>query len=135
MWSLMLWDSVDWMMKTARAQSAMPTACTLHRSGSRTILVTHALADGDAALVVGVLQDHDLGQLNAEAVGHQLGELAVAVASEELDRVGRHGRPWWCVVGEDDGVSWWKASYRKLLCASEHLENDGGPGIFCGHVG
>jgi hypothetical protein len=33
-----------------------------------TILVADRLADADAGLVVGVLKDHDLGQINSQTV-------------------------------------------------------------------
>lgn len=94
MWSLMLCDSVDWMMKTAGVRSAFVLYHRAH-SRSHTILVAHTLANRYARLVVGVLQDHDLGQLDTQAVSHQFGELTVAVASQELDRVGSHVRPIW----------------------------------------
>lgn len=63
------------------AQSAI--ACILRSpKGAHTILVAHTLADRDAALVVRVLEDHDFGQLDAETVSHQLGELTMAVAGQ-----------------------------------------------------
>jgi hypothetical protein len=62
----------------------------MHSRALHTILVAHTLADRDAAFVVRVLEDHDLGQFDAEAVSHELGELSMAVAGQELDRVGSH---------------------------------------------
>jgi len=86
------------MMKTALAQSALTRVCRMCRPWSPTILVAHTLADGDAALIVRVLEHHDLGQLDAEAVSHQFGELTMAVASQEFDGVGSHVQPILCVV-------------------------------------
>lgn len=34
--------------------------------GPRTIFISHALANGHTGFLVGVLQDHDLGQLDTE---------------------------------------------------------------------
>jgi hypothetical protein len=85
-------------MKTALAQSALTRVCRMSRLCLPTILVAHTLADGDAALIVRVLEHHDLGQLDAEAISHQFGELTMAVASQKFDRVGSHVRPISCVV-------------------------------------
>lgn len=85
-------------MKTARAQSALTLACRMSCLSLPTILVAHTLSDGDAAFVVRILEHHDLCQLDAEAISHQLGELTMAVASQEFDRVGSHDRPLLCVV-------------------------------------
>lgn len=62
----------------------------IHSRASHTILVTHTLADRDAAFVVRVLEHHDFSQFDTEAVGHELGELSMAVAGQEFDRVGSH---------------------------------------------
>jgi len=85
-------------MKTALTQSALTLICRMSCSSRPTVLVAHTLANGDAAFVVRVLEHHDLCQLDAEAISHQLGELTMAVASQELDRVGSHVRPMLCVV-------------------------------------
>jgi hypothetical protein len=91
MWSLMLPGSVDWMMKTVAwcivsAVSAGEHVC----EWDRTIFVSHTFTDADAALIVAVLQHHDLRQLNAQSIGDQLGEGAMAVTGQEFYRVGRH---------------------------------------------
>lgn len=101
-----------------------------------TIFVSNRLADGDGRLLVGVLENHDLGQVNAQTVarmglafelfacahsprarmckilglgcgrgggdlpvGDGLGQLRVAAARQELDRVGGHyGEVVWILI-------------------------------------
>jgi hypothetical protein len=55
-----------------------------------TIFVAYGLADGDGSLLVGVLDDEDLGQLDAQTVGDELGESRMAVAGQEFYRVRGH---------------------------------------------
>jgi len=100
---------VDWRTKT-RGQISHARACGLaccEKATVLTILVSDRFTDGDAGLLVGVLQDHNLGELYTESVpasvnpaaeagagtvpaGHGIGELWVTVASQQLDGVGRH---------------------------------------------
>lgn len=124
--SLISLGRVDCRMKTAREQnedqqrasmaSFPPFFISLSetpRRGQRTIFVSNTFTDCDAGLLIRVLQDHNLGQLAAEAVvilelvfaakncfcrtqgslpiRHELGKLRVTVASQQLDGVGRHG--------------------------------------------
>jgi hypothetical protein len=50
----------------------------------RTIFIAYGLANGDGRFLVGVLHDEDLGQLDAQAVGHEFGEDRVAVAGQQF---------------------------------------------------
>jgi hypothetical protein len=77
-----------------------------HYPGIHTILIAHTFADRDAAFVVGVLKDHDLGQLDAETFSHQFGELTMAVTGQQFDRVGSHFWLTCLVAGESNRVSW-----------------------------
>ena len=102
-----------------------------------TVFVSHRLANGHRGLLVGVLEHQDLGEFDAESAspsasppgskvrsivknvpaGDKVGELGVAVASEQLDAVGRHG----CsgvgskvgyrssgVVRDGSWLTWWR---------------------------
>jgi hypothetical protein len=59
---------VDWIMKTVPYHIC--ESGSLSQGGIRwdvrTIFVSHTFTDCNTGLLVGVLQDHDLGQLNAE---------------------------------------------------------------------
>jgi len=97
---------VDWRTKTSGRISYAQTDISA-RGGVRTILVSDRLANRDTGLLIRILQDHDLGELYAESApesvflasatdatnipaSNRIGELRMAVASQQLDRVGRH---------------------------------------------
>jgi len=81
----------------------------LQTGSKRTIFITDRLANRDGRLLIRVLQDHDLAQLITETtstiricplrkielvsvilVSHQLGQLGMAVAGQQLDGVECH---------------------------------------------
>lgn len=54
------------------------------------VFVADGFTDCDGSFLVGVLEDHDFGELDAESLRHQTGQLRVTVPSQQLDTIRRH---------------------------------------------